>query len=135
MKEKTPLLFDSHALLKLFQKEAGHEKVARLLVQAMESGTPKYLNAINLGEIVYSTKRAFGDQKKIEVLAHVERLGFRILPVPNDLIFRAAEYKASFSMSFADCFALASAVEHGAILVTGDPEFRAAEHLVKIAWV
>jgi ribonuclease VapC len=38
-------------------------------------------------------------------------------------------------MSFADCFALASAVEHGAILVTGDPEFRAAEHLIKIAWV
>ena len=135
MKEKAPLLFDSHALLKLFQKEAGHEKVARLLVQAMESDTPKYLNAINLGEIVYSTKRAFGDQKKIEVLAHVERLGFRILPVSNDLVFRAAEYKASFSMSFADCFALASAVEHGAVLVTGDPEFRAVEHLVTIAWV
>lgn len=135
MREKAPLLFDSHALLKLFQAEAGHEKVARMLAQAMRVGTPKYLNAINLGEIVYSTKRAFGDQKKIEVLAHVERLGFRILPVPNDLIFRAAEYKASFSMSFADCFALASAVEHGAVLVTGDPEFRAVEHLVKIAWV
>ncbi|MCR4308475.1 MAG: type II toxin-antitoxin system VapC family toxin [Deltaproteobacteria bacterium] len=135
MREKAPLLFDSHALLKLFQGEAGHEKVARMLTQAMRLGTPIYLNAINLGEIVYSTKRAFGDQKKIEILAHVERLGFRILPVPNDLIFRAAEYKASFSMSFADCFALASAVEHGAVLVTGDPEFRAVEHLVKIAWV
>jgi ribonuclease VapC len=68
-------------------------------------------------------------------VAHIDRLGFRILPIPNDLIFRAAEYKASFSMSFADCFALASAVEHGAILVTGDPEFHAVEHLVKIAWV
>ena len=135
MKEKAPLLFDSHALLKLFQKEAGHEKIARMLSQAMRSSTPIYMNAINLGEIIYSTKRAFGDQKKIEVLAHVERLGFRILPVPNDLVFRAAEYKASFSMSFADCFALASAVEHGAVLVTGDPEFREAEHLVTIAWV
>jgi ribonuclease VapC len=136
LREKTPLLFDSHALLKLFQGEAGHEKVARMLAKAMRAGTPRYLNAINLGEIVYSTKRAFGDQKKIEVLAHVERLGFHILPVPNDLIFRAAEYKASFSMSFADCFALASAVEHGAVLVTGDPGFRGAvEHLVKIAWV
>ena len=135
MKEKAPLLFDSHALLKLFQKEAGHEKVARMLAQAMRAGTPIYMNAINLGEIVYSTKRAFGDQKKIEVLAHVERLGFRILPVPNDLVFRAAEYKASYSMSFADCFALASAVEHRAIVVTGDPEFRAVEHLVTIAWV
>jgi ribonuclease VapC len=135
VKEKAPLLFDSHALLKLFQKEAGHEKVARMLTQAMRSGTPVYLNVINLGEIIYSTKRAFGDQKKIEVLAHVERLGFRILPVPSDLVFRAAEYKASFSMSFADCFALASAVEHGAVLVTGDPEFRAVEHLVTIVWV
>jgi ribonuclease VapC len=77
----------------------------------------------------------FGDQKKIEVLAHVERLGFRILSVPNDLVFRAVEYKAAFSMSFADCFALASAVEDGAVLVTGDPEFRAVEHLVTIAWV
>jgi ribonuclease VapC len=135
VKEKAPLLFDSHALLKLFQKEAGHEKVARMLTQAMRSGTPVYLNVINLGEIIYSTKRAFGDQKKIEVLAHVERLGFRILPVPSDLVFRAAEYEASFSMSFADCFALASAVEHGAVLVTGDPEFRAVEHLVTIVWV
>ena len=135
MREKAPLLFDSHALLKLFQKEAGHEKIARMLSQAMRSSTPIYMNAINLGEIIYSTKRAFGDQKKIEVLAHVERLGFHILSVPNDLVFRAAEYKAAFSMSFADCFALASAVEHGAVLVTGDPEFRAAEHLVTIAWV
>jgi ribonuclease VapC len=135
LREKAPLLFNSHALLKLFQKESGHEKVVRLLAQAMRSGTPIYMNAINLGEIVYSTRRAFGDQKKIEILAHVERLGFRILPVPNDLVFRAAEYKASFSMSFADCFALASAVEHGAVLVTGDPEFRAVEHLVTIAWV
>ena len=53
MREKAPLLFDSHALLKLFQKEAGHEKVARMLTQAMRSGTPIYMNAINLGEIVY----------------------------------------------------------------------------------
>lgn len=132
---KTPLLFDSYALLKLFQREPGHEKVIRLLEQAQRAGAPIYLNAMNLGEIVYTTKRAFGDQKKIEVLAHIERLGIAILPVPNDLIFRAAEYKAGFNMSFADCFAMASAVEHGAMLVTGDPEFRAAEHLVKIAWV
>ena len=135
MTGKSPLLFDSHALLKLFQREAGYEKVVRLLEQARRSGAPKYLNAVNLGEIVYTTKRAFGDQKKIEILAHIERLGITVLPVPNELIFRAAEFKAGFGMSFADCFALASAVEHGAVLVTGDPEFRAVEHLVKIAWV
>ncbi|MGQ9646131.1 MAG: type II toxin-antitoxin system VapC family toxin [Thermodesulfobacteriota bacterium] len=89
-----------------------------------KSGTTKYLNAINLGEIICSTKREFGDQKKLEVLANIERLSFAILAIPNTLIFRAAEYKAQYNIYYADCFALASAVEHKAALVTGDPEFK-----------
>lgn len=132
---KRPFIFDSYALLKLFQKERGYEKVAQLLEEARKSGAMKYLNAINLGEIIYSTKREFGDQKKLEVLGNIERLNFTILPVPNNLIFQAAEYKAQYNISYADCFALASAVEHKAALVTGDPEFKKVEHLVEIVWV
>jgi predicted nucleic acid-binding protein len=132
---KWPFIFDSYALLKLFQKEKGHEKVGQILEEAKKSGATKYLNAINLGEIIYSTKREFGDQKKLEVLANIERLSFTILPIPNNLIFQAAEYKAQYNISYADCFALASAIEHKAILVTGDPEFKKIEHLVEIMWV
>lgn len=132
---KGAYLFDSHALLRFFQAEAGHEKVVRLLEQIRKAGVRKYLNAINLGEIIYSVKREFGDQKKIEVLAHIERLNFTILPVPNSLVFQAAEYKAQYSISYADCFALASAVEHRAAVVTGDPEFKKVEHLVEVVWV
>lgn len=135
MKQKRPYIFDSHALLKFFQKEIGAEKVSRILEELRISGTPKYLNAMNLGEIIYTTKRAFGDQKKLEVLANIERLNFTVLPATNNLIFRAAEYKAEFSISFADCFVLASAVEHNAIIVTGDPEFKKVEHLVEIIWI
>lgn len=132
---KRSFIFDSHALLKFFQKERGYEKVAQLLEESRKSGTTKYLNAINVGEIIYSTKREFGDQKKLEVLANIERLSFTILAIPNTLIFRAAEYKAQYNISYADCFALASAVEHKAALVTGDPEFKKVEHLVEIVWV
>lgn len=128
-------IFDSHALLKLFQKEKGYEKVVQLLEEIQKTGAVKYLNAINLGEIIYTTKKDFGDQKKLEVLASIERLNFRIFPIPNELIFQAAEYKAEYSISYADCFALASAVEHKAILVTGDPEFKKVEHLVDIVWI
>ena len=135
MTPKGPFLFDSHALLKFFQKEPGHEQVARLLDHARRTKLQKLLCAINLGEIIYATKRTFGDQKKIEVLAHIERLGFTILPVPNSLIFQAAEFKAEHSISYADCFALASALEHKASIVTGDPEFRKVEHLVNVVWV
>jgi ribonuclease VapC len=135
MNLKGAYLFDSHALLKFFQAETGHEKVMRLLDQIRKTDVQKYLNAINLGEIIYATKREFGDQKKIEVLAHIERLNFTVLPVPNSLIFQAAEYKAQFGISYADCFALASAVELKAPVVTGDPEFKKVAHLVEIVWV
>jgi len=132
---KGSFIFDSHALLKFFQKERGYEKVFHLLEEIKKTGAAKYINAINLGEIVYSTKEEFGDQKKLEVLANIERLNFTILPIPNSLIFRAAEYKAQYALSYADCFALASAVEHKATLVTGDPEFKKVEHLVDIVWI
>jgi predicted nucleic acid-binding protein len=133
--QKGPFIFDSHALLKFFQKEKGYEKVTHLLEEIRKTGAAKYINAINLGEIIYSTKREFGDQKKLEVLANIERLNFTILPVPNNLIFQAAEYKAQYALSYADCFALASAVESKATLVTGDPEFKKVEHLIGVVWI
>ena len=92
MMPKGPFIFDSHALLKLFQKEKGYERVVHLLGEIRKTGAAKFLNVINLGEIIYSTKRDFGDQKKLEVLANIERLGFTILEVPNDLVIQAAEY-------------------------------------------
>ena len=51
------------------------------------------------------------------------------------MIFQAAEHKAQYNISYADCFALASALEYKAILVTGDPEFKKAEQLIEIVWV
>jgi ribonuclease VapC len=133
--QKGPFIFDSHALLKFFQKEKGYEKVVHLLEEIRKTGAVKYINAMNLGEIIYSTKKEFGDQKKLEVLANIERLNFTILPIPNPLIFQAAEYKAQYALSYADCFAFASAIEHKATLVTGDPEFKKVEQVVNIVWI
>lgn len=128
-------IFDSHALLKLFQQEKGYEKIVRLLKEIERAKTARYINAINLGEIIYITTREFGVQKKIEVLASIERLGFTVLSVTNQLIFQAAEYKAVYSISYADCFVLASAVQQRATIVTGDPEFKKVEHIADIFWI
>lgn len=126
------LLFDSFALLRFFQKERSGEKVKDLLKEAMAQQTPCLINAINLGEIIYITQRRLGEQKKLEVFIHIQRIGFTILPCPNDLIFRAAELKARYPISYADAFALASAMEHSADLITGDPEFKMVEHPVNV---
>ena len=128
-------LFDSHALLVFFQKEKGTDAVARILQKALKQRMERLICVINLGEILYVTKRRFGDTKKLEVLSRVHQLGFKILPVPNSLVFKAAEIKAEYPMSYADCFALASALEHSAILVTGDPDFKKASRIVNIQWI
>jgi len=132
---KGPFIFDSYALLKLFQKEKGYERIIRLLEDIKKTGAVKCINVINLGEIIYSTKREFGDQKKLEALANIERLHFTVLPASNKLVFQAAEYKAQYSISYADCFVLASAMEQKAAIITGDPEFKKVEHLAEIIWI
>jgi len=129
------LVFDSFALLRFFQKEPGSQTVRELLRDGLAQGTPMLINAINVGEIIYIVQRRFGEQKKIEVFIHIRQLGLIILSCPNDLIFRAAELKAAYPISYADAFALASAIEHRATIVTGDPEFKQVKHLVNIAWV
>ena len=129
------LVFDSHALLTFFQRELGATKVEGWLRRTERRRWPRYLCAINLGEIIYTTKRRFGDEKKIAVLAHIHRLKFTILPVPNEIIYEAAEFKAQYAISYADCFVLACAIRHAAGIVTGDPEFRKVSHLAKIHWI
>jgi ribonuclease VapC len=128
-------LFDSHALLAFFQKEKGADVVAKLLRRSVKQQTDRLICVINLGEIIYVTKRRFGDHKKLEVLGRIGQLGFNVLPATESLVFKAAELKAEFPISYADCFALSCAVEHSATLVTGDPDFKKVEHLAKIEWI
>ena len=128
-------LLDSYALLRFIQKEAGDQQVKVILEEVQSGKARAMLNVSNLGEIIYTVQRRFGQQKKLDVVMNIGRLGIEILPATNDLVFRAAELKARFSMSYADTFAVASAIEHRATIVTGDPEFRQVEHLVKIIWI
>jgi predicted nucleic acid-binding protein len=131
----SPYLFDSHALLAFFQNEEGAEIVAEILQRSMQKGLDRLICVINLGEIIYVTKRHFGDSKKLEVLARVHQLGLKVLPVPENLVFKAAEIKAQYPISYADCFTLACAIEHSARVVTGDPDFKKIAHLVSIDWI
>jgi len=128
-------LFDSHALLAFFQGEKGTEVVAKILRRALKQRLDRLICVINLGEIIYMTKRRFGDNKKVEILGRVHQLGFKILPAPEALVYKAAELKADYPISYADCFALACALEQSAILVTGDPEFKKVAHLIIIQWI
>ena len=44
-------------------------------------------------------------------------------------------HKAQFPVSYADAFAVATAIREQARLVTGDPELRSVAHLVEMHWL
>jgi len=128
-------IYDSFAILKLFQKERGYQKVARLLDDDRKDDDPPLLQIINFGKIIYRTKKDFGDAAKIRVIRSVVQLGLRIVSAPDTLVYEAAELKESYAISYADAFLLATALREGATIVTGDPEFKKVESLCRIEWV
>ena len=132
---KSGILFDSHALLAFFQNEKGADKVLEFLKTTQNNRIKPLICIINLGEILYMTKRRFGNAKKIEILGRIHQMSFNIIPVTNDLVFEASEIKADYPISYADSFAVACAIDQSAEIVTGDPDFKKVEHLVDIHWI
>jgi len=60
---KSGYLFDSHALLAFFQNESGANIVYKILQKSRKEHIDRLICVINLGEIIYMTKKLFGDKK------------------------------------------------------------------------
>ena len=56
-------------------------------------------------------------------------------PVNFNAVISASKIKAQHALSFADCFAVATAQRENAVILTGDPEFKTVEKFVKIDWL
>ena len=129
------IVFDSHAILKWTQMESGYKKVKSLLKACQDGTSTGFISQINLGEVYYKSIRAVGIERARQFLDNFERLPLTILVPDRDLIWKASEIKAEFSISYADCFAVATAMELGAQIVTGDPAFKKTIQLVAVEWV
>jgi uncharacterized protein len=135
MKPTKVILFDAHAILKWTQKERGYQKVKSLLTACRDQSATGYMNQINLGEVYYKTIRAVGIDRAKEFLENFFRLPIQIILPDSELIWAASEIKASYAISYADCFAAATALRVGATLLTGDPEFKKVASIVPIEWL
>jgi len=129
------ILFDAHPILKWVQKERGYQKVKSLLIDCRNQSALGYINQINLGEVYYKTIRAVGLQEAKNFLENFFRLPITTVLPDSELIWKASEIKAEHSISYADCFAAATALRYQATILTGDPEFKKIESLVSIEWL
>jgi hypothetical protein len=101
------------------------------------------MTLINLGEVAYILERdrgvATADSVFADLLAEQRPGGsppIRWIPVDHALVRSAASLKARGRLSYADAFAAAAAGLLGCPVMTGDPEFAAAEALgIAVRWL
>ena len=132
---KSARLLDTFPLVRLFKKEPGFEKVKTLLSEWRRERISLRMSEINAGELYYTVARRAGIDAAEEILADLAAIPIALLPATWELTLAAARLKAQWTLSYADCFAAATAIQQQAVLVTGDPDFKQVEHLVKIEWV
>jgi ribonuclease VapC len=58
-----------------------------------------------------------------------------VIAPSSEIILSASEIKAQYAISYADCFAAATALQYSALIITGDTEFKKIEHLIKVVWI
>lgn len=90
---------------------------------------------MNLCEVYYKTIRIIGIEQAKKFLETFQLLPINVIHPTDAIIWTAAEIKAEYPIALADCFAVATALEHDAVIISGDPEFKLVSKLVKIEWV
>ncbi len=126
-------VLDSYALLAYLKKEDKYEKVRNLLGS---KGALLLMNEINLGECFYILARERG-MDQAEYFVHTILPNLPLVKRSNTFqdVIEAAKIKAAHALSYADCFAVQTSLKENAPIVTGDPEFKKAEKLMKIDWL
>ena len=131
----TKIVVDAHALLRFLQDEEGAEIVEQHLKKAHMGEVNLYMSEINLGEVYYMTVRRIGVEPARVKLNEIRQLSLEFVPTLWSLVQSAAELKAEYAVSYADCFAAATAMDLEAVVMTGDPEFKKLARVVEAIWV
>lgn len=126
-------VLDAWAVLAFLQKEepaAG--RIRQLLEEAALEQTQLFISIINLSEVFYRIGKIKGEASALDTLDQIRRLRISVLPASDEAVWAAARFKMLHPISYADAFALSSAQELKATLITGDPEFIPLGHHFQI---
>lgn len=135
-KNSKVIILDSWPVIGWFRGEKpAVEAMGKLLGKAGAGQVKIILNLVNWGEAAYQIILEFGDESFAEISAKFEKLPVELFPVDYELVILAARWKARGGLSYADCFAAATAQKLGGSILTGDPEFKLVEKEISIIWI
>ncbi len=128
---KTTVL-DSYALITYLQRQSGYEEISKIFEECSAKDREAFLCVVNWGEVIYHALRNGGEQRAQLAEDTMRAIPITIVEANKELTYQAARLKASRKMSYADCFAAATAMKKKCELVTGDKEFKHVENEIKI---
>lgn len=132
-------ILDSFALLCLFDRKRKRENkaITKYLEDAEDGKIKLYLSKINEGEVFYKLYRYFGETIAIgfrEDLKHGV-IPINMVSVSDKRVEKASEIKAKYPLSYADAFCVELACDMSLPIITGDPEFKCVQDIVKMIWL
>jgi PIN domain nuclease of toxin-antitoxin system len=108
-----------------------HEPAGPRVREAVLSGAAA-MSSINLGEALYAAVRGGARMERMAMGVELIRRRIHVQHPDWTLVRRAAEFKATRPLSYADACCLATAELLDAPLWTGDPELLACQDIVEI---
>lgn len=119
------MVLDAWAVLSWLKGECpAADRVREVFLSAERGKAELFICMINLGEVYYRVCRLLGEKKADAILSDIKLVPIKIISATDDLVIKSASLKAKFSISYADAFAMATALEKGAVLLTGDNDFK-----------
>jgi predicted nucleic acid-binding protein len=114
-------ILDACALIALFKREQGADKVRALLDEAMAGQAVIYMNIVNLIEVHYGFYRALGQEKSGLILELIYAMPVHFIDTIDTAVFsQASRLKAHYTLSLADAIGVATAIELSGVFVTTD---------------
>ena len=139
MKRGASFCLDAFAWLAWLQDEPGASSVQQCLDEAEHGHADCMTSIVNLGEAYYRLIRVDrrSEAESLWRLAIRRSLPVSVKEATPRRVRRAAELKATHAIAYADAFAVATALEFRATLLTGDPEIKPleGEQDLKVQWL
>jgi uncharacterized protein len=130
---------DAFAWLAWLQDEPGAATVQRCLDDAERGHADCVTSIINLGEAFYRLVRVDRREQAESLwrMALRRRLPVSVKEATQRRVRRAADLKSKHAIAYADAFAVATALEFQATLLTGDPEIKplVGRYELKVEWL
>ena len=132
------LVLDTWPVMEWLKDTSGvASRLDELLERSEAGGIELAISRITVGEIFYVTARQYGLEYAEQLRELIKQWPVSIVEATESRVLSAARLKARHTISYADAFVAALAIERNAAVLTGDKDFLDLEQaeVVRVDWM